>query len=58
MLGCFWREKQPSLAMPVVLTGTLRAVASDVGSGYCRYLRLYNNVAQAICTTRAFWHSG
>ncbi len=28
--------------MPVVLTGTLRAVASDVGSGSCRYLRLYN----------------
>jgi hypothetical protein len=29
------------MAMPVVLTGTLRAVASDVGSGSCRYLRLY-----------------
>ncbi len=27
--------------MPVVLTGTLRTVASDVGSGSCRYLRLY-----------------
>ncbi len=27
--------------MPVVLTVTLRAVASDVGSGSCRYLRLY-----------------
>lgn len=22
------------------------------------WARLYNNVAQAICTTRAFWHSG
>jgi len=27
--------------MPVVLTGTLRAVASDVGSGSCRCLRRY-----------------
>ncbi|QBL42761.1 hypothetical protein MG068_20440 [Stenotrophomonas sp. ASS1] len=52
--GCMSR----AWAMPVVLTGTLRAVASDVGSGSCRYLRLYDNVAQAICTTRAFWHSG
>jgi len=31
----------PSMAMPVVLTGTLRAVASDVGSGSCRRLRRY-----------------
>lgn len=52
--GCMSR----AWAMPVVPTGTLRAVASDVGSGSCRYLRLYDNVAQAICTTRAFWHSG
>ncbi|MFL6960061.1 hypothetical protein ACJ7C5_19985 [Nocardiopsis yanglingensis] len=29
------------MAMPVVLTGTLRAVASDVGSGSCRCLPLY-----------------
>ena len=30
------------MAMPVVLTGTLRAVAAgDVGSGSCRCLRLY-----------------
>ena len=28
--------------MPAVLAGTLQAVASDVGSGSCRYLRLYN----------------
>ncbi|KAG0750332.1 hypothetical protein G6F24_015123 [Rhizopus arrhizus] len=35
-------EEQPSMAMPVVLTGILRAVASDVGSGSCRYLGLYN----------------
>ncbi len=42
MLGCFWLEEQPSTAMPVVLTGTLRAAAGDVGSGSCRYLRLYN----------------
>lgn len=34
---------QPSMAMPVVLTGTLRAVASDAGSGFCRSLRLYNS---------------
>ncbi len=27
--------------MPAVLTGTLRAVARDVGSGSCRCLRLY-----------------
>ena len=42
MLGCFWLEEQPSMAMPVVLTGTRRAVASDVGSGSWRFLRLYN----------------
>lgn len=29
--------------MPVVLTGTLRAVARDVGNGSCRCLRLHNN---------------
>lgn len=33
--------------MPVVLTVTLRAVASDVGGGSCRYLRLYSGVAFA-----------
>ncbi|KMU66131.1 hypothetical protein STRNTR1_1379 [Stenotrophomonas maltophilia] len=34
--------REPSMAMPVVLTGTLRAVAmGDVGSGSCRCLRLY-----------------
>jgi len=42
MLGCFWRENLPSMAMPVVLTATLRAIASDVGSGSCRCTRLYN----------------
>lgn len=42
MLGCFSSERQSSMAMPVVLDGILRAVASDVGSGSCRYLRLYN----------------
>ena len=31
----------PSMAMPVVLTGTLRAVASNVDSGSCRCLRRY-----------------
>ena len=35
-------ERQPSMAMPAVLAGTLRAVASDVGSGSCRCLRLYS----------------
>ncbi len=34
MLGCFSRQKQPSMA------------------------RLYIFCPQAICTTRAFWHSG
>ncbi|SNY67115.1 hypothetical protein SAMN02744784_01964 [Stenotrophomonas sp. CC120223-11] len=29
--------------MQTVLAGTLQAVASDVGSGSCRYLRLYRN---------------
>ena len=29
--------------MPVVLTGTLGAVARDVGNGSCRCLRLHNN---------------
>ena len=33
--------RSPTMAMPVVLTGTLRAVASDVGSGSCRCLRRY-----------------
>ncbi len=33
--------------MPVVLTVTLRAVASDVGGGSCRYHRLYSGVAFA-----------
>ena len=32
--------------MPAVLAGTLQAVASDVGGGSCRYLRLYNNEDQ------------
>jgi hypothetical protein len=33
----------PTMGMPVVLTGTLRAVASDVGSGSCRCLRRYQS---------------
>ncbi len=34
------------MAMPVVLTGTRRAVASDVGSGSCRWLRLSKGNAE------------
>ena len=33
--------RSPTMGMPVVLTATLRAVASDVGSGSCRCLRRY-----------------
>ena len=35
------KQKPPSLAMPGILPGILRAVARDVGSGSFRYLRRY-----------------
>jgi len=44
--------------MPVVLTGTLRAVAvGDVGSGSCRCLRLYTRQWSAPPGRFCFWSS-
>ena len=35
------KQKPPTMGMPGILPGTLRAVARDVGSGSFRYLRRY-----------------